>query len=94
LTHLLRERPEPYLGSLSDRSIDYSDIPAMTDAQLKRAKRVRPGRPPIGLLAKKMISLKLDPILLEQLKGRARREGKGYQVLIQEILERAIRSQK
>ncbi len=91
LAHLLREKPEPYLGSLSDASIDYSDIPALTDAELRKAKRVRPGRPPVGPVAKKMISMKIDPVLLERLKHRAKLEKKGYQVLIQEILERFIR---
>ncbi|MFH1262913.1 MAG: BrnA antitoxin family protein [Pseudomonadota bacterium] len=92
LRYFLQERSEPYRSERSRTKIDYSDIPELTEAQMKKAKHPRVGRPPLGAAAKKMISMKIDPILLEQLKERARLERKGYQTLIQEILERFIRS--
>ena len=70
-----------------DEGIDYSDIPELSDEQLGQARRVRVGRPPIGAVARKMISMKIDPGLLEELKARAKREGKGYQTLIHAVLE-------
>jgi hypothetical protein len=92
LRYFLRERPEVYNPGSADSSIDYSEIPELTAAQMKKATHPRVGRPPLGVAAKKMICLKIDPILLGQLKERAKLEHKGYQVLIQQVLEEFIRT--
>ena len=71
---------------MPDAEIDFSDIPEATDEQLKRMHRV--GRPSSGM-AKQLIAIRLSPRLLSQLRKMADKEGKPYQTLIHEILERA-----
>jgi uncharacterized protein (DUF4415 family) len=44
------------------RRIDFSDIPELSDAQLRRMKRV--GRPTIGRAPRKAVSLRVDPDVL------------------------------
>ena len=69
-----------------DAKIDFSDIPEATDAELKRMRRV--GRPASGM-AKQLIAIRLSPVLLSQLRKMAARQGKPYQSLIHELLEKA-----
>jgi len=69
-----------------DAQIDFSDIPEATDAELKRMRRV--GRPASGM-AKQLIAIRLSPVLLSQLRKMAARQGKPYQSLIHELLEKA-----
>ena len=90
IRYFLREQPQSYGSPAAPAKIDYSDIPALTKDQMKKARRPRVGRPPFGVAAKKMISLKIDPILLDRLKVVAKRQGKGYQTLIGEILTRHL----
>ena len=71
-------RPTP------DRDIDFSDIPEMTDEELRRARRV--GRPTLGEVARQLIAIRIDPQLLERLRNEADRRHVGYQTLIHEIL--------
>lgn len=71
-----------------DEEIDTSDIPALTRRQLKRARRV--GRPLIGVEPRMGIHIRIDRGVLKKLKARAKREGIGYQSLINEILKKAI----
>ena len=71
---------------MPDSQIDFSDIPEATDAQLKRARRV--GRPVSGM-AKQLIAIRLSPRLLSQLRKMAAKQGKPYQSLIHELLEKA-----
>ncbi|MEI6397562.1 MAG: BrnA antitoxin family protein [Pseudomonadota bacterium] len=68
----------------SDKDIDFSDIPELTDAQLLSMRRV--GRPPIGEQARQLIAIRVDPKILMLLQAQAKRQGKGYQTLINEIL--------
>lgn len=75
-----KARPTP------DRDIDYSDIPASTDEELRRARRV--GRPKSGM-AKQLIAIRLSPRLLATLQKMAARQDKPYQTLIHELLEKA-----
>lgn len=70
---------------ISDNQIDYSDIPGLSDEQLKSMRRV--GRPPFGESPKLMIAIRLDPGLLEKIRELAGKSKKGYQTLIHEILE-------
>ena len=69
-----------------DSQIDFSDIPESTDEELRRARRV--GRPTSGT-AKQLIAIRLSPNLLDQLRKMAAKQGKPYQTLIHELLERA-----
>jgi len=71
---------------MPDRDIDYSDIPASTDEELRRARRV--GRPKSGM-AKQLIAIRLSPRLLATLQKMAARQDKPYQTLIHELLEKA-----
>jgi len=71
---------------MPDSQIDFSDIPEATDAELKRMRRV--GRPASGM-AKQLIAIRLSPRLLSQLRKMAAKQGKPYQSLIHELLERA-----
>jgi predicted DNA binding CopG/RHH family protein len=62
-------------------------MPEATDEELRRARRV--GRPASGM-AKQLIAIRLSPKLLNQLRKMAAKQGKPYQTLIHELLERAI----
>ncbi|MDO9120036.1 MAG: BrnA antitoxin family protein [Nitrospira sp.] len=71
---------------IPDAQIDFSDIPEATDAELRRMRRV--GRPTTGR-AKQLIAIRLSPTLLSQLRKMAAKQGKPYQSLIHELLEKA-----
>jgi len=66
------------------RRIDFSDIPEMSDAQLRAMRRV--GRPPLGEVARQLIAIRIDPQVLEDLRNEAKRRDIGYQTLINDIL--------
>ena len=66
------------------KKIDFSDIPELSDDQLKAMSRV--GRPTIGENARQLIAIRIDPQVLMQLQKEAKKHGKGYQSLINEIL--------
>jgi uncharacterized protein (DUF4415 family) len=71
-----------------DSTIDYSDIPPLTDEELDRMVRARATR--LRAL-KRPISIRLEPAVLQWLK----REGPGYQTRINELLRKAMeRSEK
>ena len=74
------------VGHTPDSQIDFSDIPESTDEELRRARRV--GRPTSGT-AKQLIAIRLSPNLLAQLRKMAAKQGKPYQTLIHELLQRA-----
>lgn len=69
-----------------DSAIDFSDIPELSDEQLKRMRRI--GRPATGM-AKQLIAIRLSPHLLATLRQMAAKRGKPYQTLIHELLEKA-----
>ena len=73
-------KPIPY------SQIDFSDVPESTEEELRRARRV--GRPASGM-AKQLIAIRLSPRLLNQLRKMAAKQGKPYQSLIHELLEKA-----
>src|SRR5437867_13260478 len=66
------------------RKIDFSDIPEMSDAQLRARRRV--GRPPLGEVARHLIAIRIDPQVLEDLRDEAKQRDIGYQTLINDIL--------
>lgn len=69
-------------------NIDFSDIPELTSAQLKSARRV--GRPKSGQ-AKQLIAFRISPNLLAALRRLAEVRGKPYQTLLHELLEKAVK---
>ena len=71
-------------ASTRPRRIDFSDIPEMSDAQLRAMRRV--GRPTLGEVARQLIAIRIDPQLLQRLRNEADRRHVGYQTLIHEIL--------
>jgi uncharacterized protein (DUF4415 family) len=68
--------------------IDYSDIPALSDVDLKKFKRV--GRPLVGESPRQAVSVRIETEVLSKLKLKAHKEGIGYQSLINKILKRAV----
>jgi len=70
---------------MPDSQIDFSDIPELTDEQLRRVGRPRSGH------AKQLIAIRIDPRLLKQLRRLAAKQSKPYQTLIHELLERAAK---
>jgi uncharacterized protein (DUF4415 family) len=74
---------------IPDHDIDFSDIPELSDRQLKSMRRV--GRPVLGKSPRKAIAIRLDPEVLDWLKAEAARTGKRYQSLINEILAKHTR---
>lgn len=81
-------RAERSVKHIPDSQIDFSDIPEATDEELKRMRRV--GRPSTGM-AKHLIAIRLSPRLLASLRRMAAKQGKPYQTLIHELLEKAAR---
>lgn len=70
---------------IPDSQIDFSDMPELSDEQLKHMRRG--GRPVTGM-AKQLIAIRLSPRLLAALRKMAAKQGTGYQTLIHELLEK------
>lgn len=68
--------------------IDFSDIPEASAAQLGAMRRV--GRPPLGRAARRLIAIRIDPLVLAAVRREAKRRALGYQSLINEILARHV----
>ncbi len=68
--------------------IDFTDIPELSGAQLKRAKRV--GRPK-SANPKQLIAIRVSPNLLYALRLMAKKRRRPYQTLMHELLERAVK---
>ena len=71
------------------RRIDFSDVPELSDRQLKTMRRV--GRPPLGTRPRKLITIRLDQQVLAWIKAAATKRGLPYQSLINNILAREMR---
>lgn len=82
LTAKEREQLKALAGK-PDRAIDLSDLPPLTDAQLRKAVRGRFYRP-----LKRQITARVDADVLEWLKS----QGKGYQSRLNAILRREMLS--
>jgi uncharacterized protein (DUF4415 family) len=50
----------------------------------------RVGRPPLGDEPRRLIAIRVDPIVLESFRKEARRRRVGYQTLINEVLAEHI----
>jgi uncharacterized protein (DUF4415 family) len=70
--------------------IDFSDIPELSNAQLRAMRRV--GRPPLGEYARQLIAIRVDPQVLAEVKKEAKRRDVGYQTLINDILAKHAKS--
>ncbi len=68
--------------------IDFSDIPEASIAQLGVMRRV--GRPPLGDAARRLIAIRIDPLVLAAVRREAKRRALGYQSLINQILARYV----
>ena len=66
------------------RKTDFSDIPELSDDQLRAMRRV--GRPPLGSEARRLIAIRLDPRVLARFRLEAKRRNVGYQTLIHRVL--------
>src|SRR5262245_30950436 len=73
----------------SIKRIDYSDIPELTEKELSGMKRV--GRPTLGSLPRKAVSIRIDQSVLDWVKRTAATKRTPYQSLINEILAKAMR---
>lgn len=73
------------LDAIRDKDIDFSDIPELDEEWFKTAKVVLPAK-------KKAISLRVDLEVLEWFKSQAK--GRGYQTLINAVLEAYVNAQK
>lgn len=76
---------------ISDKDVDFSDIPESTPAELKRAVRI--GRPSTGK-AKHMIAFRIAPNLLSRIKKLAAKRETPYQTLLHKLLEDAVKRQR
>jgi uncharacterized protein (DUF4415 family) len=66
------------------RQIDFSDIPELSAEQLGAMRRV--GRPPLGDAARRLIAIRVDPVVLDRFRKEAKRRKVGYQTLINQVL--------
>lgn len=73
-------------------SVDFSDIPDSSAAQLRAMRRV--GRPLLGDRARQLIAIRVDQGVLEEFRKQARRRGVGYQTLMNEVLARHVDAAK
>ena len=83
------KRPAKSVKHISDSEIDFSDIPELSDSQLKNVRKV--GRPKSDN-PKQLIAVRLSPSLLQNLKRLARKSKKPYQKIMHEMLEKAVKS--
>lgn len=72
---------------MKDADIDFSDIPELTDEQLRNARRV--GRPRIAS-PKQLIAIRISPKLLDKIRRMALKKRKPYQTFLHELLEDAV----
>jgi uncharacterized protein (DUF4415 family) len=95
---VLGRRAAKSVRAIPDEEIDFSDIPELTDEQLEEAVQDRRkrlvGRPASGQPWKKLVSIRLDPKLLEQIRKIAAQTDKPYQTWIHETLEKAVKRKR
>jgi uncharacterized protein (DUF4415 family) len=74
---------------MKPKKINFSDIPELSDKQLKSMRRV--GRPTVGDEPRKLIAIRLDAKVLGWLRKTAEKKGLPYQSLINAILAGEMR---
>ena len=70
------------------RKIDYSDIPPLSDRQLRSMKRL--GRPPMGKQTRRLVAIRIDPDVLDGYRKEDEALHNGYQTLMHEVLARHL----
>ena len=81
------------IDNITDKDIDYSDIPPLTDAQLAAMKPLREVLP--QAISKVRITIRLDADTVQWFKERVRQAGGGsYQNLINNALRDYVGQQK
>lgn len=70
--------------SIPDHDIDFTDLSEFSDKQLAAMKPL--GRPLLGSAPRKLIAVRIDPIVLHKLRREAKKKGAKYQSLINDIL--------
>ena len=81
-----KKRAARSVRHIPDSQIDFSGIPEASDEELRPMRQV--GRPKSGM-AKQLIAIRLLPRLLSTWRRKAAKQGKAYQTLIHELLEKA-----
>ncbi|MEH2316979.1 MAG: BrnA antitoxin family protein [Nostoc sp.] len=77
---------QPKIEAMEDEDIDLSDIPEVTEEQMKQA-LLRVGGKPVER-GQQRVDLLLDPLIVEYFKAKAGEQG--YQVLINQALAEYI----
>jgi len=72
-----------------DASINFADIPELSENQLRSMRRI--GRPPLGDTTRQMIAMRVDPKIIAAFREEAERRQIGYQTLIHEVLEAHVK---
>ena len=75
--------------SMKSKKVDFSDIPELSDKQLRCMRRV--GRPTLGDEPRKLIAIRLDAKVLVWLRKAAEKKGLPYQSLANEVLAGEMR---
>jgi predicted DNA binding CopG/RHH family protein len=73
---------------ITDSKIDFSDIPELSDTQIKHVRKV--GRPK-STNPKQLIAIRVSPCLLQKLKKLALRKKMPYQRIMHNMLEKAVK---
>lgn len=68
--------------------IDFSGIPEASSVQLGVMRRV--GCPPLGSAARRLIAIRIDPLVLAAVRREAKRRTLGHQSLINQILAKHV----
>lgn len=74
---------------ISRRKIDFSDLPELSDRQVRTMRRV--GRPPLGDEVRQLIAIRLDGEVLRRLREEAERQNIGYQTLVNDVLANYVK---
>lgn len=82
-------RAKKNVKTIPDSKIDFSDIPELSEEQLRVMKRL--GRPLLGSAPRKLIAVRIDESVLMSIRQEAKEKGTGYQTLINEILAKYVR---
>lgn len=73
-----------------DEEIDFSDIPELSDDQIKKIKKV--GRPVKGVSKRKRVSVSFDPFWAKPFEAIAEIEGENKNNLINLFVERYVKN--
>lgn len=71
---------------VADREIDFSDIPELSEEQLRSMRRL--GRPPVGGTTKIPIAFRVHPKLLARIRRMAAARGVPYQTFMHDLLDK------